>query len=121
MIAASVWMNVWNWRPGTMSRPLADTIPAVTVSDSPNGLPTARDPVAHLHAVGIAHLCGGQSAVHLHLDHSQISFLIGADNLGVVLHAWRIVFKANPNSVCLLDDVPVRQDVSFGIDDHTGP
>ena len=25
-----------------MSRPLAETIPAVTVSDNPNGLPTAR-------------------------------------------------------------------------------
>src|SRR5438477_178571 len=28
-------MKVWNCRPGTMSRPLAETIPAVTVSDRP--------------------------------------------------------------------------------------
>src|SRR5216683_683835 len=34
-------MNVWNWRPGTMSRPFAETIPAVTVPTCPNGLPIA--------------------------------------------------------------------------------
>ena len=42
LMAASVWINDWNCRLGTMLRPLAETIPAVTVSCSPNGLPTAN-------------------------------------------------------------------------------
>src|ERR1035438_3569779 len=48
LMAASVWMNFWNWLgaplgPGSsMERFLAETMPAVTVSDSENGLPIAR-------------------------------------------------------------------------------
>ncbi len=40
LIGASIWMN-WSYGPAPMSRPLADTMPAVTVPPRPNGLPIA--------------------------------------------------------------------------------
>ena len=79
-----------------------------------------QNPVAHLHAVGIAHLRSRKCAVHLDFDHGEIGFLIGANHLGIVLHARRIVFEAHANAVGLLDHVPVGHDVALGIDDHAG-
>src|ERR1700744_5944045 len=40
LIGASTWMK-WSYGPAPMSRPLADTIPAVTVPPRPNGVPIA--------------------------------------------------------------------------------
>ncbi len=79
-----------------------------------------QNPVAHLHAVGIAHLRRRQRAVNVDLDHGQIGFLIGADDLGVMLHAWRIILKPHANAVRLFDHVPVGHDISLGIDDYAG-
>src|SRR5579859_4621719 len=41
LMAASVCMNDWNWRPPGRLRPLAETMPAVTVASRSNGLPMA--------------------------------------------------------------------------------
>ena len=77
-----------------------------------------QNPVAYLHAVGVAHLGGGQRAIHVNLDHGKIGFLIGADDFGVVLHARRIILKPHANAVGFLDHMPVGDDVSLGIDNH---
>src|SRR5262249_12294619 len=41
LTGASIWMKS-SYAPAPISRPRADTIPAVTVPPRPNGLPTAR-------------------------------------------------------------------------------
>ena len=38
-----------------------------------------QDPVAHLHAVGVAQFGGRERMIHLNLDYGQIGFLVGAD------------------------------------------
>ena len=78
-----------------------------------------QHPVAHLHAFRITHFGRGQWPVRIHLDHRQIGFLIGADHLGFVLYAWRIVLKTHPNAVSFLDHVPVGDDVALRIHDDT--
>jgi hypothetical protein len=79
-----------------------------------------QHPIANLHAIGIAQLGGRQWMIDIHLDHGQIGFLIGPDHLGIMLHARSIVFKAHANAVRFLDYVPIRKNVAFGIDDHSG-
>ena len=70
-------------------------------------------PVAHLHAVGITQLGGGQRLADIDFDDSEIGFLIAADDLGVVRDAWRIVLKLHPNAIGLFDHVAIGKDVAL--------
>ena len=100
-----------------MFRPFAETIPAVTVSDSPNGTAHGQHPVSDLHAFGIAQLGNRQRLVGLDLDHGQIGFLVGTDYLGVMQNSRRIIQQLHPDAIGFLDYVPVGHDVALGIDD----
>src|SRR5258708_37442266 len=58
--------------------------------------------------------------VNINLNYRQIGFLVGANDLGIVLYAGRIILKPDPNAVCLLHDVAVGDDEAFGINNHAG-
>src|SRR6202034_4777 len=79
-----------------------------------------QNPVPYLHAIGVAHFRGGQCTVKVNLDHRKIGFLIGSDNLGIVLHAWRIVLETDSDAIRLFDYVPIGHDVTLGVDDYAG-
>src|SRR5262249_20735790 len=79
-----------------------------------------EDPIAYLHAVGVTHLRGGQSAINNHFDYGKVGFLMGTDHFGIVLRAWRVIIEAYANAVGLLDYVAIGQDISLRVDDHAG-
>ena len=66
-----------------------ETMPAVTVLDRPNGLPTAitQSPTRSLAVV--AELDGGQRLVALDLEQRDVGRRIGADQLGGEARARR--------------------------------
>ncbi len=70
--------------------------------------------------VGIAELSDGQNLIGVDLDDRQIGFLVGADQLSVVQHAWRIRVDSDPDAVGLFDHVAIGDDVALGIHDHAG-
>ena len=61
LIAASVWMKSSYW-PWWMSRPRAETMPAVTVPPRPNGLPIASTQSPTRDCVGIAEIAPSAAA-----------------------------------------------------------
>src|ERR1700677_1144636 len=82
------------------------------------GAANRENPIAHLHAVGVAHLCRGNSSIQVNLDHGQIRFLVFADHLGVVLHTWRIILQTHADPVGFFDHMAIGNDVALGIDDY---
>ena len=111
-------MKVWNWRPRHDVTPFRRNDSRRHRLRQSERAAHRQNPVAHLHAVGIAHLRGRQDAVHFDFDYCQISFLIGTDDFGIMLHARRIIFETDPNAIRLLHYVAVGNDVSLGVDDH---
>ena len=55
----------------------------------------------------------------IHLDDRQVSFLIGTDHLGVVLHSGGIILKTHANAIRFLHHVTVGKDEAFGIHHHS--
>ena len=88
LIAASVWMKS-SYGPWRMSRPRAETMPAVTVPPRPNGLPIASTQSPTRSLSRIAELHRGQRLVRLHLQQGDVAGLVAPDHLrlqrGVVL------------------------------------
>ncbi len=93
-------------------------MPAVTVEFRPKGLPNGEDPVADLHAVGIAELGDGQVVVRFNFDHGEIGFLVEADDAAVVLR--RIAIEGDLNFGGLVNHVIVGEDETFFVHDHAG-
>src|SRR5258708_33115586 len=58
--------------------------------------------------------------VNINLNYRQIGFLVGANDLGIVLYAGRIILKPDPNAVCLLHDVAAGDDEAPGMNHHAG-
>ena len=83
-MAASVWMKRWNCWP---------TLRAVLGADDAGGdggiqaegAAESEDPIADLHAVGIAELGDGKIVVGVDLDDGEVGFLVRADHAGVVM------------------------------------
>src|SRR5207247_9063313 len=78
-----------------------------------------KHPVTHLHAVGVAKFSDGKRMVDVNLDHREVGFLIGANDLCVMLDPLWLILQMHANAVGLLDDVPVGKNESFGIDDYS--
>ena len=82
-----------------------------------------NDPVAHLRAVGIAELYGGQRMVGLDLQHGDVGCLVGADNSGeTALHesVVRVGREPDPYLVGLVDHMVIGDDVAAGVNDKSG-
>ena len=56
--------------------------------------------------------------INLNLDHRQIGLLVAADNLGVMLHAGRVILQPHPYAVRLLYHMAVRNNEALGIDQN---
>ena len=103
-----------------MLRPLAETMPAVTVLFKAERTADGEDPVADVHAVGVAQLGGGQRLLGVNLDDGQIGFPVHTDHGRVVGHGGGIVHQLHANAVGFLHHVVVGDDVALGIDDDAG-
>src|SRR6185369_13166835 len=79
-----------------------------------------KHPVSHLHAVRIAELGRWKRLAVFDLDDREVSFLVGADHLRVVLHTRRIVLQSHADAICLIHYVAVRDDVSLRVHQHSG-
>ena len=66
-----------------MSRPRAETMPAVTVPPRPNGLPTATTQ-SPTRTFVVGELDVGELALAVDLEQREVGLLVGADELGVV-------------------------------------
>ena len=96
-----------------MSRPRADTMPAVTVPPRPNGFPTARtqSPMRGDLSESFTY---GNGAV-LYLDQRQIGARISPDHLGVVSLA---IIRRDLNAFGLLHDVIVGYGIAVRRNDE---
>ena len=114
LMEASVWMKL-SYGPAPMTRPLALTIPVVTVWLSPKGLPMARTQSPTLDLVGVAQLRRRKVLLGLDLQHRQIRFRIAADDLGLVL-----LFVPHRDSHFFgpVHHVVIGQNVAVRADDH---
>ena len=99
-----------------MSRPCAETMPAVTVPPRPNGLPTAitQSPTR---GVLSANFTNGKVCRRLDLEQRDVGALVGADQLGLVLV---VLVEADLDLAAAVDDVVVGDDVAVGGDDEAG-
>ena len=97
-----------------MSRPRAETMPAVTVPPRPNGLPTASTQSPTRGGVS-GKLDEGEVVAAVDLDQREIGARIGADDLGGVGLA---VVGRDLDAVGLLDDVVVGDGVAVGRDEE---
>ena len=80
-----------------------------------------QDPIADLHAVGVAEFGGRERMIDVNLNNGQIGFLIHADEPGVMTGgAWGFIPQLDANAIGLFDYVAVGHDVALGIHDHAG-
>src|SRR5208283_1253084 len=85
------------------------------------GTANSEDPVAHLHAVGVAQFGRWEGMIEINLDYGQIRFLIGADQSGVMTRrTLQFALQLHANAIRLLNYVAVGHDVAFGIHNHAG-
>ena len=114
LTATSVWMN---GRYSPVSRPLALTMPAVTVFSSPNG-----DPIAITHSPTRSLLESPMrtdgSPVASIFSSGHVAALVGAQQPGLEL---ALVLQRDRDLVGAVDHVGVRQQVAVGRDDEAGP
>ena len=103
-----------------MLRPLAETIPAVTVACSPNGLPTASTQSPTCMLSELPSFATGNAMIYVNLDHRQVGFLIAADDFGIVLNSGRIVLQPHLHAVGFLHHVPIGDDEALGINQDPG-
>ena len=94
-----------------MSRPSAETMPAVTVPPRPNGLPTAstQSPTRGLFS---ANLTNGNVLLGLDLEQRDIGARVGADQLGI--DTCCLLVEADLDLGGAVDDVVVGDDVAVG-------
>ena len=114
LIATSVWMNGTKFSCGS-ERPLAETMPAVTVFSKPNGEPIATTHSPTRRRVGSPNFTAGSVPVVLDLDQRDVGALVGADHLGL---EFALVGELDGDLVGALDDVRVGQDVAVRGDDE---
>src|SRR5260370_14762640 len=86
LMAASVWMKDWNWRFGTMLRPLAETMPAVTGARDPKGLPNPRTPAATCNLFVVSILCTPTGCFPVIFVHRQLVSFVGAFDVAIVVY-----------------------------------
>ena len=101
-----------------MKRPLALTIPAVTVCSRPKGLPDGEHPAADLERLGVPHLQRGKVLGAFDLDQRQVGLGVAADDLGVELP---FVGQPDLDLVGVLDHVVVGDDEPVRVDDEARP
>ena len=123
LIAASVWTAPGMVKPlgESISRSSAETMPVVTVPESPNGLPIAiatspgRSSAEEASSSGLT--SAGMSG-RIDLEHGEVGRGVLADQLGGQLLAVRAerdgVVRAR------LDDVLVGHDVALAVDEEAG-
>ena len=93
-----------------MSRPCAETMPAVTVPPRPNGLPTATTQSPTRGCLS-ANLTNGKVCDCLDLQQREVGALVGADQLGLELV---VLVEADLDLAGAVDDVVVGDDVAVG-------
>ena len=93
-----------------MSRPSAETMPAVTVPPRPNGLPiaTTQSPIR---GISLAKFDVRIVARLVDLDQREVGLRVGADHLGVEVLA---VVHGDRDGLGVLDHVVVGDDVAVG-------
>ena len=99
-----------------MSRPCAETMPAVTVPPRPNGLPTAITQSPTRGCLS-ANFTNGKVSRRLDLEQREVGALVGADQLGLVLV---VLVEADLDLAGAVDDVVVGHDVAVRRDDEAG-
>ena len=131
LIAASVWMNFWNW---FCAMPLGVGLVdgAVFGGDDAgrNGLRKAEGaadgehPVADLRAVGVAELDGGEGFFGVDFNDGHVGVFVDADDscgaAEVASAAFGVGGKLDENSVGFIDDVVVGDDVAARVNDEAG-
>ena len=116
LIAASVWMKSSNRAMSSWPRPVALTMPIVTVWLSPSELPIASttSPTSSVSERPSADL--GQVG-QVDLQQRELGVRILADELR---HGDSAVGQLHENLVGVADHMPVRDDVACAIDDDAG-
>ncbi len=128
-MAASVWMNFWNWLRRAVGAGVVDG--AVLGGDDAGGdglgeregAADGEHPVADLGAVGVAELDRGQRLRRVDLDDGDVGLGVDADDVGgtaVLGVAVGIGGELDVDLVGLVDDVVVGDDVAARIDDEAG-
>ena len=112
-MAASVWMKL-SYGPWLMCRPLALTIPAVTVFSRPNGLPMATTHSPTRSVVGVAERDGRAGPVAPWISISAMS-VFGSRPTTFALNSLPLE-SLHDDLVGVLDDVVVGEDVARGVD-----
>ena len=82
------------------------------------GAAEGEDPVAHLHAVGIAELGDGKIVVGVDFDDREVGVLVDADDAGAVFGG--IAVERDLNFGGLVNHVIVGEDETFFVHDHAG-
>ena len=116
LMAASVWMKSSKSVTPSRPRPVALTMPCVTVWLSPNGLPIASttSPARSSSERPIG-MTGG--SLSRHAQNRQIGVRVHADDLG---RGDAPVRQLHADLIRALDDMVIGDDVTGPIDDHAG-
>jgi len=88
------------------------------------GAADGEDPVAHLSAVGVAKLDGGQGLLGVDFDDGDVGVFVDSDDgcrtTVVTIVGFRVGGELDVDFVGAVDDVVVGDDVATGIDDEAG-
>ena len=114
LIAASVWMKS-SYGPWRMSRPRAETMPAVTVPPRPNGLPIASTQSPTRSASESPNCTAGQRLVRFHLQQGDVAGLVAAQHLRL---QRGVVLQGHGDLVGAVDHVVVGDHQAGRVDDE---
>ena len=115
LMLASVWMKS-SYGPAPIVRPLALTMPIVTVLPRPNGLPMATTYSPTRERLARAERGDGQIGGRvLELEHRDVEPRVLADHLGAEL---AVVGELHLDDVGAVDDVRVGDDVALRVDEE---
>src|SRR6184192_721241 len=114
LIDASVWMKFSYVAADAVARRRRDDPDGHRAIEA-EGVADRDRPLADAELVGVAELRDRQQRRRIHLEHGEVGLRIATHELRGELPPVR---EAHGDVLSVLDDVVVRQDVSFGIHDH---
>ena len=116
LIAASVWMKS-SYGPWRMSRPRAETIPAVTVPPRPNGLPMASTQSPTRAPSESPNCTAGSGLSDFTCSSAMSPRLVAAEHLGL---QRGVVLQGHGDLVGAVDHVVIGHHQARGVDDEAG-
>ena len=96
-------------------RPVAETIPAVTVCSRPKGLPIATTQSPTFTRAGVTHFCERQRLGNVDLQDGEVVLPILTDDAGNIAVSAR---QLDVDLVSARHHVVVRQDVALAVNDN---